>query len=606
MQLIDEPKKISIAFARDGDKRSIPDTSQIGVINGAASYPTGFPPLTFIKKTDGGIPPDGEDFNGIFYEITAVQRWQSAGGIFKFDSNLAASIGGYPKGATVLKSDGSGTWFNTTDNNSNNPDSGGAGWIEPPGVPQFSTYAMLRGYTGTQGVVFVTGPGIAGAFVRLTSGTDDGGVTIRGNNGFIWGRISSGDIAAQWFGAKFDFDAVANTGTDDTAAIQACVDYAQPLQKTISLPSGTAKVTASIRIAFSLFGLNMRGQGFQKTRLNYAGIVPAVNAAIVITGHPGQLCGAEIYGIGFDGNATSSGIVIQGQCGQYVRNCQFGQNANGIVFRNNAAGQFTEYSVGYNCDFLPGCPTAAWYNVQNSGDQSFNGSGLIGFTIATPSTAGFRSIVVDPTALPYNAPMSGQVWGNAVGDFISMAGYSGTNQPYFVGTITVEPLQPGLRMCNAPAVRMVPLVGKIACANPNMSMGAMYIVDAVIANSGGTVQTVGGRVEQLQQLTPGANVIGRMPPSMYKGAIEYMLHIIGPTYDYRYKVGTFATLAGGVPVILATYSQNNQAGYGAPTFSLDPTTGALVVTNAAYPATGVSVTVSAAQVGQSVYDPFFV
>jgi len=128
MQLSDAPKKISIAFSRDGDKRSIPNTSQIGVINGAASYPTGFPPLTFIAKENGGIPPDGEDFNGVFYEITNVERFLVSGGIFKYDSAHSLLIGGYPLGAVLLNDAGTGMWRSTVDNNTSNPNAGGAGW----------------------------------------------------------------------------------------------------------------------------------------------------------------------------------------------------------------------------------------------------------------------------------------------------------------------------------------------------------------------------------------------------------------------------------------------------------------------------------------------
>lgn len=467
------------------------------------------------------------------------------------------------------------------------------------GALQLADYGALRAYTGARNAVYVAGSGIAGEFVRVSSGSDNGGTIIVASNGIIWSRVYSGPVDVRWWGAKFDN--VAN----DTAAIQACVDYAQPLQKQIILPDGTAKITASIQVAFSLLGLNMQGQGFQRTRIDYSGIIPTVNPAIFITGHSGQGCGAVIEGIRFDGNATSSGILIAGQDLQTIRNCQFGLNANGIVFRNAVAGSFTEYCVADACDFLPECASAIWYSIQGTGDMSFHGSGLRNCTIASPSTPGYRCIVVDPKALPYNAPLSAQFWGNGVGDIISMPGYSGSNIPIFVGNLTVEAFVPGLVGCKAPIGYEVPLVGKLSCASPNFSMGSLFLADAAIGSSGGTLQTIGGRVEHYQNLVPGANAMGRIPPSIAKGAVEYLVHILGPLYDYRYKVGTFTTLSGGTAQILATYSQYNQAGYGAPTFSIDPTVFSLVITNAAYPPTGVSVTVSAIQVGQSVYDPFF-
>lgn len=129
MQSTDQPGKISIPFARDGTKRTIPNDSQIGIVEGAASFETGFPPKTFLPVSAGGIPPAGSDFNGILNQVTAIQKWQSAGGMFGYDSDFSAAIGGYPKNAQLLKSDGTGVWQSTVENNASNPDSGGAGWI---------------------------------------------------------------------------------------------------------------------------------------------------------------------------------------------------------------------------------------------------------------------------------------------------------------------------------------------------------------------------------------------------------------------------------------------------------------------------------------------
>jgi len=60
---------------------------------------------------------------------TAIDRWMSAGGGFKFSSGFAAAVGGYPKGARVLNSAGNGYWLSLIDNNSNDPDATGIGWL---------------------------------------------------------------------------------------------------------------------------------------------------------------------------------------------------------------------------------------------------------------------------------------------------------------------------------------------------------------------------------------------------------------------------------------------------------------------------------------------
>ena len=93
---------------------------------------TGFPPLTRVPQSIGGIPPHGEDMNGILYSITNKLQAYDAGAKYPFDSSFAAKIGGYANGAIVLSSDLSGEWLNTVDANSANPEGTAAtntGWI---------------------------------------------------------------------------------------------------------------------------------------------------------------------------------------------------------------------------------------------------------------------------------------------------------------------------------------------------------------------------------------------------------------------------------------------------------------------------------------------
>lgn len=122
------PARIPLPFADSGTKNAIPTASQIGITPGAASLTDGFPPLTFTPIASGGIPPAGADFNGILNMITAVQQWQSAGGIFKYDATFSTAIGGYPAGAVLLGSDNETQWLNLADNNTTDPESSPADW----------------------------------------------------------------------------------------------------------------------------------------------------------------------------------------------------------------------------------------------------------------------------------------------------------------------------------------------------------------------------------------------------------------------------------------------------------------------------------------------
>jgi hypothetical protein len=149
MQLSNLPARILQAFANAGSKNTIPQTT---ATPGAASFNQGFPALTMTPLSAGGVPPAGQDFNGILYALSLIQQWQSAGGTFSYDSAWSTANNGYPKGAVLLRADGTGFWLNTTDNNTADPDGATpTGW-----VPEFQ-----------DGVTAITG--LTNANVTLTS-----------------------------------------------------------------------------------------------------------------------------------------------------------------------------------------------------------------------------------------------------------------------------------------------------------------------------------------------------------------------------------------------------------------------------------------------------
>lgn len=165
MQLSNSPGKLVLPFASSGNKNAIPVNSQIGITPGAASLADGFPPLTMTPVAAGGVPPSGLDMNGILYEMSAIARWANAGGSYPYDADFATSadVGGYPKGARVLRADGSGYWFNTVDNNETDPDSGAAaGWVPDftsgvAVVPMASANVTLTPVQYGKPVIVITG-----------------------------------------------------------------------------------------------------------------------------------------------------------------------------------------------------------------------------------------------------------------------------------------------------------------------------------------------------------------------------------------------------------------------------------------------------------------
>lgn len=123
---ISTPTQITVPFATSGLKTSIPAASD--PITGRAGYDQGFTAINMTPRTAGGIPPFGQDFNGIFFDISTALQFLEAGGGFPYNSAFATAVGGYPLGALVSRTDGSGLWRNTVANNTTDPEAFGAGW----------------------------------------------------------------------------------------------------------------------------------------------------------------------------------------------------------------------------------------------------------------------------------------------------------------------------------------------------------------------------------------------------------------------------------------------------------------------------------------------
>ncbi len=133
MNRTDAPAKQGVPFGVNGNRNPIGATTPAG--DNSASYDVGFPPITMILKSAGGLPPKGQDMNEILYELSALARWGSTGAINRFDPSFASAIGGYPQDAQVLSNDGNIIWRSLVDNNANNPNSNSSGWVATPSNP---------------------------------------------------------------------------------------------------------------------------------------------------------------------------------------------------------------------------------------------------------------------------------------------------------------------------------------------------------------------------------------------------------------------------------------------------------------------------------------
>ncbi len=111
------PKLITKPFAQNGQKNAIPENYSSSMESNQATWDTGFGQITMIPVAAGGMPPKGQDFNGIFNQISENVVYLSKGGRFKFSADYAAAINGYPKGAILQSDDETKEYQSIIDNN---------------------------------------------------------------------------------------------------------------------------------------------------------------------------------------------------------------------------------------------------------------------------------------------------------------------------------------------------------------------------------------------------------------------------------------------------------------------------------------------------------
>jgi hypothetical protein len=111
------PNLIPKPFAQNGQKDTIPENYKSDLPSQKATWETGFPQITMMPVTAGGLPPSGRDFNGILNQISDNIVHLSKGGKFKYSQEYADSVGGYPKGAILQSDDETKEFQSLIDNN---------------------------------------------------------------------------------------------------------------------------------------------------------------------------------------------------------------------------------------------------------------------------------------------------------------------------------------------------------------------------------------------------------------------------------------------------------------------------------------------------------
>jgi hypothetical protein len=271
--------------------RSIPQNSQIGVQNCAASLTDGFPPLTFVPAGAGGCPPFGQDFNGILKQISQWQQWNQAGGPVFYDSSFAASVGGYPNGAILSSAVTPGTrWLSTVDSNTTSPDAsvanqvvGGTGWVQDPGQVPIGTPLQSMTTTIPAGYVSANGQTIGNG---SSNATDRANADTQFLFAFVWNNCAN--AICQIF---------TSGGVGTSRGATAAADFAANKQLAV----------------WNMNGAGLIGADSQHTTssANLAG-VPVTNGSATA---PGSLLGENLHSLTANENGTHTHGVTGGTLG---------------------------------------------------------------------------------------------------------------------------------------------------------------------------------------------------------------------------------------------------------------------------------------------------
>lgn len=186
--MVDSPEIFLKAFAADaaGANITFPIPVDPTVTPGQASLSLGFPPVTMVDPVSAaGVPPYGQDFNGILNMITAYLVWLQAGGGFYFDQDFSDEWGGYGIGAVLQSAtDKTRFWVSTVADNEGNPDTvpTPAGWI-PLGSGQGRLNPMVA--AGTTHNYTPTGWGPSVDVLDINASSGDATITglLAGYNG---------------------------------------------------------------------------------------------------------------------------------------------------------------------------------------------------------------------------------------------------------------------------------------------------------------------------------------------------------------------------------------------------------------------------------------
>ena len=403
---ISPPVQITVPFATSGLKNAIPATTNN--VTGNAGYDAGFGAINMTPKTAGGIPPFGQDFNGIFYDVTLALQFLEAGGSFPYNSIFSTAIGGYPIGAVVSRTDSTGLWRNTAANNTTNPETFGAGWQpEDAGsslITMTNANVTLTALQAARSTIVITGVltsnlnlifpaytkqwlvvnSATGAFTVTTKTAAGSGVVVgTGSSQIIYGdgasiNASSGNSSVPW---------LVGPATSPQHAAQ--LSQVQGMRGMSAFTAnGSFTVPANVtRIFYKAVGGGGGGGASTSANSSAGGAGSGALAEGTLAVTPGQVIAMTIGAGGFQGTTGAGAAGGTTSIGGFV-SCPGGSASGGIAatgIGQQGIGAATSSGATVNSPGAPGSP-----GVFGGGTAFFGGNGAASvFGGGLPGNSGY-------------------------------------------------------------------------------------------------------------------------------------------------------------------------------------------------------------------------
>lgn len=214
-----QPNLITVTFAAE-QSESLVYPILVDPVSGEnpakATWNYGFPAVTMQPYAAGGIPPMGQDMNGVLRAITDHIKFLCGGGFYKFSNQWVSQVGGYEQDALILSDDGQTIYRSRVSNNQVNPNT-----AEEPVLSDawdvISSISEISEFTREQLLPQADQAGWRDALGVLAAGSGNNQARNNGQNDtrFVRPEVTDNLPAQGLFGLGY-----AGTGTPQVASLE--------------------------------------------------------------------------------------------------------------------------------------------------------------------------------------------------------------------------------------------------------------------------------------------------------------------------------------------------------------------------------------------------